>query len=58
VWLFDAEGGKHSKFDLCGRGQFTLFTGIGGEAWVTPRLWSARNWAVLCEPNSSARAAL
>jgi 2,4-dichlorophenol 6-monooxygenase len=51
VWLFDAEGGKHSKLDLCGRGQFTPFTGIGGEAWVMPRLWSARNWAVLCEPN-------
>ena len=29
-----ATGGKHSTLDLCGKGQFTLFTGIGGEAWV------------------------
>jgi 2,4-dichlorophenol 6-monooxygenase len=34
VWLFDRQGRKHSTLDLCGRGQFTLFTGIGGEAWV------------------------
>ncbi len=32
-WLFDAAGGKHSTLDLCGKGVFTLFTGIGGEAW-------------------------
>jgi 2,4-dichlorophenol 6-monooxygenase len=34
VWLFDAHGEKHSTLDLCGRGAFTLFTGIGGEHWV------------------------
>ena len=34
VWLFDAKGGKHSTLDLCGKGQFTLFTGIGGEGWI------------------------
>jgi 2,4-dichlorophenol 6-monooxygenase len=34
VWLFDRQGRKHSTLDLCGRGKFTLFTGIGGEAWV------------------------
>jgi 2,4-dichlorophenol 6-monooxygenase len=34
VWLFDDRGGKHSTLDLCGHGKFTLFTGIGGEAWV------------------------
>jgi 2,4-dichlorophenol 6-monooxygenase len=34
VWLFDAAGGQHSTLDLCGKGQFTLLTGIGGEAWV------------------------
>lgn len=34
VWLFDhATGDKHSTLDLCGKGVFTLFTGIGGEAW-------------------------
>jgi len=36
VWLFDHESGaKHSTLDLCGRGRFTIFTGIGGEAWET-----------------------
>jgi 2,4-dichlorophenol 6-monooxygenase len=34
VWLFDHDtGAKHSTLDLCGKGQFTIFTGIGGEAW-------------------------
>ncbi len=34
VWLFDGvTGDKHSTLDLCGKGRFTLFTGIGGEAW-------------------------
>lgn len=34
VWLFDGvTGEKHSTLDLCGKGRFTLFTGIGGEAW-------------------------
>ena len=35
VWLFDhATGEKHSTLDLCGKGTFTLFTGIGGEGWA------------------------
>ena len=34
VWLFDPAGGKHSTLDLCGKGAFTLFTGIGGEGWA------------------------
>ena len=35
VWVFDHDtGNKHSTLDLCGRGEFTIFTGIGGEAWV------------------------
>lgn len=34
VWVYDAKGGRHSTLDLCGRGQFTLLTGIGGEAWA------------------------
>ena len=34
VWVFDPETGeKHSTLDLCGKGAFTLLTGIGGEAW-------------------------
>jgi len=33
-WLFDHDSGeKFSTLDLCGGGAFTLFTGIGGEAW-------------------------
>jgi 2,4-dichlorophenol 6-monooxygenase len=34
VWLFEHRtGAKMSTLDLCGRGRFALFTGIGGEAW-------------------------
>ena len=32
-WLFRADGEKMSTLDLCGKGVFTVFTGIGGEAW-------------------------
>jgi 2,4-dichlorophenol 6-monooxygenase len=36
IWLFDHDtGAKHSTLDLCGKGRFTIFTGIGGEAWET-----------------------
>jgi 2,4-dichlorophenol 6-monooxygenase len=35
AWLFDAEGGKHSTLDLAGGGVFTVFTGLGGNAWAT-----------------------
>jgi 2,4-dichlorophenol 6-monooxygenase len=35
VWVFDRTGRKLSTLDLCGRGEFTLLTGIGGEAWVS-----------------------
>ncbi len=34
VWLFDRKGQKHSTLDLTGKGQFTLLTGIGGDAWI------------------------
>ncbi len=34
AWVFDKSGAKHSILDLCGHGQFTLLTGIGGEAWA------------------------
>jgi 2,4-dichlorophenol 6-monooxygenase len=34
VWVFDHDtGDKVSTLDLCGRGAFTLLTGIGGTAW-------------------------
>jgi 2,4-dichlorophenol 6-monooxygenase len=33
VWLFDSQGGKYSTLDLAGQGSFTIFTGLGGEAW-------------------------
>ena len=35
VWVYDAKGRKLSTLDLCGHGQFTLLTGIGGEPWVS-----------------------
>ncbi|WP_299774044.1 FAD-dependent monooxygenase [uncultured Tateyamaria sp.] len=33
VWL-EKDQRLVSSFDLCGKGQFTILTGIGGEAWV------------------------
>ncbi|MCP5201156.1 MAG: FAD-dependent monooxygenase [Gammaproteobacteria bacterium] len=36
AWVFDgATGAEVSTLDLCGKGRFTLFTGIGGAAWAT-----------------------
>jgi 2,4-dichlorophenol 6-monooxygenase len=35
VWVYDKDGKRISTLDLCGRGQFTLLTGIGGDDWVT-----------------------
>ncbi len=35
VWVFDGDtGATLSTLDLCGKGAFTLLTGIGGEGWV------------------------
>jgi 2,4-dichlorophenol 6-monooxygenase len=34
VWVYDADGGKHSTLDLVGKGKFTVLTGINGEPWV------------------------
>jgi 2,4-dichlorophenol 6-monooxygenase len=34
AWVYDRHGARHSTLDLCGHGQFTLLTGIGGEGWV------------------------
>ena len=40
VWVFERDtGAEVSSLDLCGKGSFSLLTGIGGEAWVT----AARN---------------
>ncbi len=44
VWVFNGDSGEQvSTLDLCGGGQFTLFTGIGGEAWGTAAEAVARN---------------
>ncbi len=35
VWVFDRDSGAEvSSLDLCGKGSFTVLTGIGGEAWI------------------------
>ncbi|MGI6854582.1 FAD-dependent oxidoreductase [Mesorhizobium sp. 1B3] len=34
AWLFGERGAKVSTLDLCGKGRFTVFTGIGGKGWV------------------------
>ena len=33
AWVWDAAGAKHSTLDLCGKGAFSILTGIGGEGW-------------------------
>ncbi|GIQ78261.1 FAD-dependent monooxygenase [Bradyrhizobium sp. RD5-C2] len=33
AWLVTKTGHRISTLDLCGKGRFTLLTGIGGEAW-------------------------
>ena len=48
VWVFDARGRKLSTLDLCGQGQFTVLTGIGGQAWVdAAQVEAARRGLVL-----------
>lgn len=34
AWLADRAGHKVSTHDLCGKGRFTLLTGISGETWA------------------------
>ncbi|HQZ12353.1 MAG TPA: FAD-dependent monooxygenase [Devosia sp.] len=34
AWVFDDHGTKVSTLDLCGKGRFSVLTGIGGDAWV------------------------
>ena len=33
AWVWDASGVRHSTLDLCGKGAFSILTGIGGEGW-------------------------
>ena len=43
VWLAkDGQSARISSLDLCGGGQFTLFSGIGGEGWLE----AAKNFSV------------
>ena len=34
AWLFAQDGSRLSTLDLCGKGRFTVLTGIGGNGWV------------------------
>ena len=34
AWVYDKTGVKHSLLDLCGKGNFSIFIGIGGEEWL------------------------
>lgn len=34
AWVFAADGEKASTLDLCGKGRFTILTGIGGQGWA------------------------
>jgi len=44
VWLYGADGRKVSTLDLAGKGRFTLFTGIGGEAWAQAAATLQEQW--------------
>ena len=46
AWVYDRKGGRHSTLDLCGKGQFTLITGIGGGAWRAAAEAAARDLAL------------
>jgi 2,4-dichlorophenol 6-monooxygenase len=35
AWLADDQGRRVAVFDLCGKGRFTLITGLAGGAWVS-----------------------
>ena len=34
AWVYDKTGVKHSLLDLCGKGNFSIITGIGGDEWL------------------------
>jgi 2,4-dichlorophenol 6-monooxygenase len=46
AWVFDRNGKQHSMLDLCGKGAFTLITGIGGESWVEAAEAAAKKYGV------------
>ena len=51
VWVFDRDtGARVSTLDLCGHGQFTLLTGIGGETWcaAAKKVSEALNLDITC----------
>ena len=51
VWVFDRDtGARVSTLDLCGHGQFTLLTGIGGETWcaAAEKVGEALNLDITC----------
>ena len=49
AWLFDADGNRYSTLDLAGHGVFTLFTGLGGEAWVDAARTVAEEFGITIE---------
>jgi len=46
AWVFDKHGKQLSTLDICGKGHFTLITGIGGEAWVEAAKAAAKQFGV------------
>jgi 2,4-dichlorophenol 6-monooxygenase len=46
AWVFDKNGKKHSTLDICGKGHFTLITGIGGEAWAEAAKLAAKQFGL------------
>ncbi|MGR3436670.1 MAG: FAD-dependent oxidoreductase [Shimia sp.] len=46
AWLYSADGIRASTLDLCGRGRWTLLTGIGGDAWRSAAQSIAQEFAV------------
>ena len=56
VWLFDKDNREVSTLDLAGKGRFTVFTGIGGEAWADAARRSRPRPVSTSSPMSSGRA--
>ncbi len=46
AWVFDKHGKQHSTLDICGKGHFTLISGVGGEAWVGAAQAAAKQFGV------------
>jgi 2,4-dichlorophenol 6-monooxygenase len=46
AWVFDKSGKQHSTLDICGKGHFTLITGIGGEAWAEAAKAAAKTFGL------------